>query len=615
MNLHTYFKQIVVLLSIVLLTSCDKDFNEIGTDIVGGDNDHYLFDNYSGVTVKSYNQKLDAIASNNLPINPLGIFDNPPFGTTTASFVTQLELATVNPTFNNVDPTKYVDLPVVDSVVLNIPYFSKLNSTDSDGKKTYRLDSIYGASGSRFKLSIYQSNFFLRDLDPSQSLTGQQLFYTDNQDVENNKIPVLLNDTPDNDPVNHPRNSDGRENSKFYFDKREHKTTVDDEDGEEIATRSVPSMRLNLNRSVFYNKIINAPSGQLANNAVFKNYFRGLYFKAESIGNPGNMAMINFKGGNVTIFYEEDKITPDNPTTTTVNEYKVDKVKKTLVLNMTGNTVSLQSNSNENTDYQSAMSSTAEASKLFLKGGQGSIAVIDLFGTTDLYKYLPALDGSGNQIKDAEGNVLYLKEITPNNVSDELDDLRYGNVNSDGSSIYYSKAKTWLINEANLTFYVDKTSMSNLKSIEPNRLMLYDLNNNRVLIDYALDGTTNGTYPKRNKFVHGGILLNEDGSVVKQIKDEATDEVENKGHKYKIRLTNHIRNLIKNDSTNVRLGLAVTETINNAAFSKLKTANSNTNSAPTMSVLSPVGTILYGSGIDAPADKRLKLEIYYTKPD
>ena len=29
MNLHTYFKQIVALLSIVLLISCDKDFNEI----------------------------------------------------------------------------------------------------------------------------------------------------------------------------------------------------------------------------------------------------------------------------------------------------------------------------------------------------------------------------------------------------------------------------------------------------------------------------------------------------------------------------------------------------------------------------------------------------------
>lgn len=568
MNLHTYFKQIVALFSIVLLISCDKDFNEIGTDIVGGDNDHYLFTKYTDASLKAYNQKLGPIASHDLPINPLGIFKNPAFGTTTASFVTQLELGTINPIFNNTDPTKYVDLPVIDSVVLNVPYFSKLKSTGDDGVRTYSLDSIYGVEGSRFKLSIYQSNFFLRDLDPNQSLGAEQLFYTDNQDVENNKIPVLLNDRP----INHPNNLDGRENAQFYFDKREHKTTVDDEDGEEVATRSVPSMRLNLNKSVFYNKIINAPSGQLANNAVFKNYFRGLYFKTESIGNDGNMAMINFRGGNVTIYYEEDKITPDNPDTPDVNEYKVDKVKKTLALNMTGNTISLQSNSNENSAYQAAMTSTSEASKLFLKGGEGSIAIIDLFGP----------DSNGNGI------------------ADEIETI---------------KNEGWLINEANLTFYIDKTAMSNVKSVEPNRILLYDLNNKRVLIDYALDGSTNGIYPKLAKSVHGGILLNEDGTIVKQIKEETSNEITNKGFKYKIRLTNHIKNLIKNDSTNVRLGVAVTETISNTAFSKLKTANSNTNSAPTMTVLSPLGTILYGSTLDVPEDKRLKLEIYYTKPD
>jgi hypothetical protein len=76
--------------------------------------------------------------------------------------------------------------------------------------------------------------------------------------------------------------------------------------------------------------------------------------------------------------------------------------------------------------------------------------------------------------------------------------------------------------------------------------------------------------------------------------------------------------MISNDSTNVRLGLSVTENINSVAFSKLRTANTNTEYAPNMSVLSPLGTILYGTNIpvgDPDYDKRLKLEIYYTKPD
>jgi hypothetical protein len=82
-----------------------------------------------------------------------------------------------------------------------------------------------------------------------------------------------------------------------------------------------------------------------------------------------------------------------------------------------------------------------------------------------------------------------------------------------------------------------------------------------------------------------------------------------------VRITNHLRNLINNDSTNVRLGLAVTESINNVAFSKLKTPNTNAVSAPSMSVANPLGTILYGSHPSVPEEKRLKIQIYYTKPD
>jgi hypothetical protein len=42
--------------------------------------------------------KIGPIESNNLPVNALGIFDNPAFGTTTANFATQLVLESANPT-------------------------------------------------------------------------------------------------------------------------------------------------------------------------------------------------------------------------------------------------------------------------------------------------------------------------------------------------------------------------------------------------------------------------------------------------------------------------------------------------------------------------------------
>ncbi|MBP8157212.1 MAG: DUF4270 domain-containing protein [Flavobacterium sp.] len=538
------------LITLSLLTSCDKDFSEIGTNIVG--DDHFGFERYTGATVKSYNQKLGPIASNNLPINPLGFYENPAFGTTQANFVTQVELGTTNPEFNNIDPEEYdVDPTEIDSVVLDIPYFSKITDVDDDGLKTYELDSIYGDIESKFKLSVYQSNYYLRDLDPEQSLGEQQLFYTDKDaDIDSYKVPVLLNDTPTNDP----QNLNGQQNSQFFFDQREHRTVTLNADDEEVETRSAPSMRLHLNKAVFSNLILNAPSGQLANNTVFKNYFRGLYFKTESIGNAGSMAMLNFKGGKITIYYNEDKETTEDGATV------YNRVNKTLSLNLTGNSVSLLNNSNENADYlNTTANNTQEASKLFLKGGQGSMAVIDIFG--------PDADNNG--------------------ISDEVEAI---------------KANGWMINEANLTFYVDKVAMSDRRTIEPDRIFLYDLNNKTPLIDYTYDFTSNSTYPKLNRSVHSGIIERED--------------VDNgRGVKYKIRITNHVRNLIANDSTNVRLGLAVTESINNVGFSKLRTANTNSNSAPSMSVLSQLGTILYGSHPSVPDDKRLKLEIYYTKPD
>jgi len=283
-----------------------------------------------------------------------------------------------------------------------------------------------------------------------------------------------------------------------------------------------------------------------------------LYFKVDPHGSdPGQMAMINFKGGNITVYYREDKKKTVNSVVTFTRE------KKTLTMSMTGNTVSMLNNSNENQDYLNGANSSSEAYQLFLKGGQGSIAVIDVFGA------------------DADNN----------GIADEIEEI---------------KANGWLINEANLVFYINKSAMSDGRTVEPNRIFLYDLNNRKTLVDYTYDFTTNSANPKFNKYIHGGIIDREE---------------QPRGVKYKIRITNHLRNLIKNDSTNVRLGLSVTESINTVGFSKLKTPNSNTAYAPGMSVLSPLGTVIYGTNIPFSSDpnsdyaKRLKLEIYYTKPD
>jgi hypothetical protein len=620
---------ILFLLISVIFTSCDKDFNEIGNDIIG--DDHFGFEKNTDVSIKAFNQKIGPIASNNLPINPLGFYQNPAFGSTQANFVTQVELSSVNPKFNNTNDQEYDILPtVLDSVIMEVPYFKTFIKTEA-GVSTFRLDSIYGATpydqtastiNSKFRLSVYQSNFYLRDLDPGQSLSQLQDFYTDeNTTIDNNKIPVLLNDLPPTDP----RNTDGHENDAFYFDKREHRTSVLNDNNEPVYTRSAPSMRLHLNNAVFNNLILNAPSGKLVDNTTFKNYFRGLYFKVEN-GAPGNMAMLNFKAGKITLYYNEDKKKTVN------NVVTFERVNKTLALNMTGNCISLLKNSNESVDYLNATNSTNEASKLYLKGGEGSIAMIDLFGDPadsnyDTYRYVIKKNDNGKPVDqngviiplDLNGNptsgnyFIYTKTNSPNGISDELDDLRYPLINDVPGQIYHSIKNRWMINDANLVFYIAKTEMSDATTIEPGRIFLYDLTNKKALFDYSFDFTSNALFPKFNKGIFGGILLDDKGKILKQKNSDGV--FVNKGTKYKIRITNHIRNLIKNDSTNVRFGVSVTENIGNIGFSKLRNPNSNFNKVPAMSVLSPLGTILYGTNPAVSDDKKLKLEIYYTKPN
>ena len=537
---NNFFKTITLVATVFLLFSCDKEYNTIGGDLIG--DNKFEFDKYTSQVI-AYNQKMGAVESNNLPVNALGIYENEPFGTSTANFVTQISLETINPTIG-------VN-PVIESVVLTIPYFSTITASNATtGDNTYRLDSIYG--GGKIKLSVFESGYALRSLDPTNSFEAQRYYTNQNADFDNVKVGSRLN----NDDI------DKSQNDEFFFSPAEYKETVI-VDTKETFVRTAPGMRLNLDTEFFKTKIINAvAAGKLASNDVFRNYFRGLYFKAEKIsGVESQMAMLNFAAGKITIKYKENTSSTD-----------ATRVDKSIVLTLTGTTVNLLSDVNKPA-YEAAMSSasaTTGDAKLYLKGGEGSLAIIELFGKTDVRGF----DASGNPTS------------VPNGVPDELDDLRYP---ADG--------KKFLINEANLVFHIDATTMAGSK--EPNRVYLYDLTYGQSILDYKADASS-GTKAQNGKFIYSGIIN----------KEAVTD---GRGKTYKIRLTNQIRNLIKNtDSTNVKLGLVVTGDINNSTSSKLRTAKTLFSKVPKASVITPLGTILYGNK-ETDETKRLKLEIYYTK--
>lgn len=561
MRNNSIIKIFFLAITVVFFTSCDKDFNTIGGDLIGDEHFGLVHDS---INVLSYNQNIGPVQSNNLPVNPLGIYEDETFGTIEASFVTQLVLASVNPTIgNNVE---------IDSVTLSIPYFSHIESTNATtGNSTYVLDSIYGSADENkraIKLSVYENGYFMRDLDPVTGFLESQKYYTNQgSDFDALKGGIRLNDGV------------VAQNDAFFFDKSEIKnTTTTTTDGKEVktTTKTAPAMRLALNKTYFKTKIIDAAaSGKLITNDVFKNYFRGLYFKVEKSGaSPGQLAMMNFKAGTVTINYKEDLVTTANGQSTTT------RVAKSIVLNMTGNTVSLVKNTKK-TVYEDAITTnvnkTAGDSRLYVKGGEGAMSVLELFDKTDVLGY------------DASGNV----SNVPNNIPDELDELR---------RIDPLTKRAKMINEASLVFHVDKAAMGTTKI--PNRIYLYDLSNSTVLLDYLYDSST-GTNAKNGQLIFGGQL------------QKSTDGE----YYYKFRITEHIRNLVKNlSSKNVKLGVVVTEDIRNttmnALFSKFTLNDQNEIfKIPQASVLNPLGVVLYGGAASVPDAKRLKLKIYYTKPN
>ncbi len=549
----------------LFFVSCDREFSDIGANVIGDDHYGMLCDSTS--TVIAYNQNLGPVQSNNLPINSIGYYKNSVFGKTKASFLSQVKI-----TAGSLKIYKK-DTVTVDSVYLYVPYYSTYVSTDDAGDSSYTLDSIQGDQP--IKLSVYKSNFELKDYDPTTGFQQQQKYYSNQQNEVEFSTPMLTRLNNSTDVAQNDAFSFSNSQIKFF-------ATTKDDNGNDVLTTNVrqrlaPGMYMDLDKSVFLDQVLKTSEDNLLNNNNFKDHFKGLYFKAETsaaaTSDQGTLARMNFSQGTITIVYKDVTSSSDKTL-----------IKRRITLSLSGNTVNLLDN-----DFINPVTPdlTNGDSELYIKGGDGSMAVIDLFGKQDVRKYV-----NGVLVNQSNG------------VPDELDDLRNP-----------ANGQLPLINDASLTFYVKKSAMGTAP--EPNRVYLYDLNNNRPLVDYYYDNTT-GSSAKYNKYVHGGLLVRSDGYVVNQDNGD-------RGVKYHVRITNHLRNLIKNDSTNVRLGLVVTESIGSVSSNNLKypfafSSDSGFSASkyyPIMSVVNPLGTILYGSkpGPNNPEDKRIKLRIYYTKPE
>jgi hypothetical protein len=237
-----------------------------------------------------------------------------------------------------------------------------------------------------------------------------------------------------------------------------------------------------------------------------------------------------------------------------INDAIVTVNSNTIVLNFNGNRVNIfdvsQLNSTIISEIENANTTDGDG-KLYLKGGEGSMAVIDLFGGTDTPEFME----------------------------------------------FKSHQDDWIINEANLVFYEDEIVTE--EDHKNDRLFLYDLNNNGPLIDYFRD------LPSTTDPIN---------SIINHLGKRKTDEAGN--NKFKIRITDHLNNILLKDSTNTKLGLTLTSNVNSILNSELLgySESEDVKKIPTGTVLSPKGTVLHGNNSTVP-DKKVKLEIYYTEPN
>ena len=514
------FKTTALFGVVFVFAACDDEFSNVGGDIIENPSDLKVEE----VEVQAYNKKINSVQTNNLSTNLLGVYNHPVYGQSVASILSQIALSTKNPTFGTA--------PELDSVVLTIPYFSTEGDLDEDGNIEYALDSVYG--NTPIKISIQESNYFLSNLDPEMDFKDRQKYYSNQQELfEQNLVGDVL-----------------FENDNFIPSKQPIVSYEENKDGVEDTISKGPALRIKLPVAYFKEKIVDKEgSSVLSNNNNFRNYLRGLFIKAEPTAENGSMILFNLRSGDagIKLFYtSEVKSTNDDGEEETIRkkrDYKIDfgqNIVNTFEGEYPGDILQAIEDSNEESG----------AENLFLKGGEGSMAVIELF--------------------DSEVQIEALRE------------------------------NNWLINEANLFFYVDSDFLQGVN--EPERLYIYDLDNNRIIADYSFSVN----------FIKDLNEKNPARSLLSFSKPLERDADEN-GIRYKLNITQHVTNILENEADNVRLGLAVTQNINQTNNSAVKNIE-EVEFFPAASVINPKGTVLHGN-LSSDEDKRLKLRIYYTETE
>ena len=597
------------------LFSCDTEYHSVGTNLLI--DQAFKSENYTA-EVFAFQEKLESVQTDGLPLGQLGEINHPIYGKTKASITSQLIISSDNPSFGRLaqkdeiyDPNNKFAIPEnerVSSVFLDIPFFNNQKDRDNDGvidlldidplnpssdsdgdgisdfresevgtnplsddsdndgvldnfdddssdydseNKNYEIDSIYGNPEARFRIKVHELTYYLSSLDPDNNFESSLEYFSNTNYIDQGFYSSeLFNDEVE---LNY-------DELRIYYTEDDKETEDKIEDSTDVRLRYSPRIRLKLESSFFQEKVIDAEgSSYLRNSDNFKEYFKGIIIDAENFSED-IFLLLNLNAADIKINYEYDFY--EHYGNDVDEDDEIIKKSSTFIINIGG----VRVNTIENTGYESSISSPISESETFqpqekivIQGGH-FYAQINLFDKMNL---------------------------------------------DDNDQIYQLRTKTnWLINEANLIFYVDQDAIDlnneRMLKMVPERLYLYNLNSGEPITDYYNDTSINLQATNANKIIYGGFL-----------ELDSND----KPWRYKFRITNHINNLIKNDSVNRPLALISGANISNLVIRKGINSKNEEVKYPTTGLLNPFGIKLIGSNPKNTSEdeSKIKLEIFYTE--
>lgn len=609
-----------IILLLVCFVSCEEELDTIGDGLIGEE----PFNTTSAeFDVFVFNKGINAVQTNGMPLYQLGKYQDPIFGLREAKINAQLTLPglTGNPTFGNLsqagedaaenddNDNTIVENETVKEVILYLPYqqvpatnndrdndgvpdefdndpddpnsdedgdgltdseeraggTDPFNSdTDGDGigdleddnedinpfPNNFALDSIFSNSipsdqiiGSTFGLKIERSTFFLRNLDPDSNFQEAQEYFS-SQEFAPDFVSEVLADTV--------VTISSLEYLIFDVDDPD---TEDIDESEVVDTRLNPGVRIKLDPEFFQENFLDKEGQtELQSQDNFSEFIRGLHFTLTPPSGQDLMVLFDMSLANITVTYEFDDYVIEDEVG------RVDVVERDFTLNFLQNINGVTNGNAVNTFIDEQLAPAIEASldnnenadRIYLKGGSGSYAELNLF--------------------------------EENNGTAIIDQI---------------KANNWIINEANLVFYVDDSFFDDFSNAtEPPRLYLYNLETLEPVYNRATETSTSES-PL-------GLFLNYDGILER--------DTAGNGIKYTVRITEYINDLIVRDFENVTLGLALTSNVSIVGFLEAQTNDGLDANVPVMNNISPLGTALFGSNVTSQEeDKKLKLEIFYTE--